>query len=128
MSEIDIVAPSKGIKNQDVLSSAALTGIIMFVLLTWSKTLTDESLLSNYLSEQVLSFIAGALSYILTWLLSLIRYELKLRDYKRKFTKKINFINLLIKDTTCDESTKELLTIKKNLTIKAAKAIAEDKT
>lgn len=128
MSAIDIVAPSKGIKNQDVLSSAALTGIIMFVLLTWSKTLTDESLLSNYLSEQVLSFIAGALSYILTWLLSLIRYELKLRDYKRKFTKKVNFINLLIKDTTCDESTKELLAIKKNLTIKAAKAIAEDKT
>lgn len=122
----DLSKSSKGIKKSDVLSSAAITSLITFILLTWSKTIPHDSTLLPYVNEQTISFSAGAISFIITLALSFLRYEINLKLHERDYTKKVNCLKRLLLVTT-DPETKKSIELSINELLKAsAKSISEE--
>jgi len=117
----------KGIQKSDILSSAAITSITTFILLTWSKTLPDGSIIAPYLTEQIISFSAGLISFFVTIALSYLRYEIRLICHERDYTKKIKYLNQIIEVTTCSKAKEELEMQKNELLKSAATAIIEEK-
>ena len=119
---------TKGIKKSDVLSGAAITGVITFLMLTWSKTLPPDSTgIAPYVTEQTISFTAGLASYLITLALAFMRYEVNLILYERDYTKKIKYLDQIISITTCPNAKKTLEKQKNSLLTNAAKAIVEEK-
>lgn len=118
---------SKGIKNSDLLSGAAITGLITFIILTWSKTLPSDSIYAPYVTEQTISFVAGLASYLITLGLAFCRYEISLILHERDYTKKIRYLDQIILITKCPETKKTLEEQKNALLKQAAKAIIEEK-
>ncbi|MBB1320445.1 hypothetical protein [Shewanella sp. SR43-8] len=118
---------SKGIKKSDVLSGAAITGVITFILLTWSQTLPSDSVFTLYVTEQTISFTAGLTSYLITLALAFFRYEISLILHERDYTKKIKYLQQIMTLTTCPEAKKSLEEQRNNLLKEAAKAIVEEK-
>ncbi|MGR6831531.1 hypothetical protein [Aliivibrio wodanis] len=123
----EITPPEKGIKKSDVFNSAALSGVLTFILLTWSRNLPADSTLSPYMTEQTISFIAGVASFGFTMLFSFIRYEVSFKVNQRDFTKKVKYLDQLIDITTCSNTRSELEDQKVELIKKAAKVIVEQK-
>ncbi|MGI2150280.1 hypothetical protein ACRN97_16940 [Shewanella baltica] len=117
----------KGIKKSDVLSGAAITGVLTFVLLTWSKTLPSNSVAAPYITEQTISFAAALATYLITLTLAFIRYEISLILHERDYTKKIKYLEQIMTLTTCPEVKKSLEEQKNNLLKDAAKAIVDEK-
>ncbi|WP_367989853.1 hypothetical protein AB2S62_21835 [Vibrio sp. NTOU-M3] len=117
----------KGIKKSDLLSGAAITGVITFVILTWSKTLPTDSAFAPYVTEQTISFVAGLASYLITIGLAFSRYEVSLILHERDYTKKIKYLDQIMAITTCPETKKSLEEQKNVLLAEAAKAIIEEK-
>ena len=118
---------TKSIKKADLLSGAAITGLVTFILLTWSKTLPTDSNFAPYVTEQTISFLAGLASYLITLGLAFIRYEVSLILHGRDYTKKIKYLNNIIAITTCPEAKKSVEEQKNVLLKKAAQAIIEEK-
>lgn len=118
---------AKGIKKSDVLSGAAITGVITFILLTWSKTLSSDSAVALYVTEQTISFTAGLTSYMITLALAFARYEISLILHERDYTKKIKYLEQIMTLTTCAEAKKSLEEQKNSLLKEAARAIVEEK-
>lgn len=118
---------AKGIKKSDVLSGAAITGVITFILLTWSKTLSSDSAVTLYVTEQTISFTAGLTSYMITLALAFARYEISLILHERDYTKKIKYLEQIMTLTTCAEAKKSLEEQKNSLLKEAARAIVEEK-
>ncbi|ANR89048.1 hypothetical protein BBB50_15330 [Vibrio cholerae 2740-80] len=118
---------SRGIKKTDLLSGAAITGVATFFILTWSKTLPIDSTISPYITEQTISFMAGLVSYLITLVLSFIRYEISLILHERDYTKKIRYLDKIISITTCPEKKKEIEQKRNMLLREAANAIVEEK-
>lgn len=118
---------AKSIKKSDLFSGAAITGVITFIVLTWSKTLPSDSAFSPYVTEQMISFVAGLASYLITLGLTFSRYEISLILHERDYTKKIKYLNQIIALTTCPDAKKLLEEQKNNLLKKAAKAIVDEK-
>ncbi|ARR46242.1 hypothetical protein CAY59_18325 [Vibrio campbellii] len=126
MSE-QVPQQAKSIKKSDLLSGAAITGVITFVILTWSKTLPTDSAFAPYVSEQTISFVSGLTSYLITIGLALSRYEVSLILHERDYTKKIRYLDQIMAITTCPEAKKSLEEQKNALLKEAAKAIIEEK-
>lgn len=118
---------TKGIKKTDVLSGATITGVITFVLLTWSKTLPANSAFTLYVTEQTISFTAGLASYLITLGLAFARYEISLSLHERNYTKKIKYLEQIMELTTCPNVKKSLEKQKNNLLKESARAIVEEK-
>ena len=127
MSNAQSLPQAKGIKKSDVLSGAAITGVITFLLLTWSKTLPSNSAINLYITEQTISFIAGLASYMITLALAFARYEINLILHERDYTKKIKYLEQIMMLTECPDVKKSLEEQKNNLLKAAAKAIVEEK-
>ncbi|MCP1315820.1 MULTISPECIES: hypothetical protein [unclassified Halomonas] len=117
----------KSIKKSDLLSGATITGLLTFVILTWSKTLPPSSVFVPYVTEQTISFLAGLLSYLITLGLAFCRYEVSLVLHGRDYTKKIKYLDQIIAITTCPETKKSLEEKKNDLLTQAAKAIVDEK-
>ncbi|WP_447738646.1 hypothetical protein [Aeromonas veronii] len=117
---------AKEIQKSDILSSAAITAIMTFIMLTWSKNLPADSVILPYITEQTISFIAGITSYSVTIILTLLRYEVRLLIYKRKYTKKIQYLDHLIAISTCPVAKKDLENRRSELLIDAAKSIINE--
>ncbi|EKH9202477.1 hypothetical protein P3394_19365 [Vibrio parahaemolyticus] len=117
----------KAIKTTDVLSSAAITSIATFVLLTWSKTLPPDSAIASYVNEQTISFVAGLISLSVTLALSFVRYEVKLKLYERDYTKKIKCLNDMIAATSCTQTKEDLERQKNDLLKSAAQAVVQER-
>ncbi|CDT56261.1 conserved hypothetical protein [Vibrio coralliirubri] len=118
---------AKSIKKSDLLSGAAITGVITFVILTWSKTLSTDSAFAPYITEQTISFVAGLASYLITIGLAFGRYEVSLILHERDYTKKIKYLDQIMAITTCPEAKKSLEEQKNVLLTEAARAIIEEK-
>ncbi|NAW59901.1 MULTISPECIES: hypothetical protein [unclassified Vibrio] len=118
---------AKSIKKSDLLSGAAITGVITFIILTWSKTLPINSAFTPYVTEQTISFVAGLASYLITLGLAFSRYEVSLILLERDYTKKIKYLDQIMAITTCPEAKKSLEEQKNILLKEAAKAIIEEK-
>lgn len=118
---------TKSIKKSDLLSGAAITGVITFVILTWSKTLPTDSAFAPYVTEQTISFVAGLASYLITIGLAFSRYEVSLILHERDYTKKIKYLDQIMAITTCPEAKKSLEEQRNVLLTEAAKAIIEEK-
>jgi hypothetical protein len=118
---------AKGIKKSDVLSGAAITGVITFILLTWSKALPSNSAVTLYVTEQTISFTAGLASYLITLALAFARYEISLLLHGRDYTKKIKYLDQIMMLTTCPEAKTSIEEQKNSLLKQAAKAIVEEK-
>lgn len=116
---------SRSISKTDVFSSAALTGVITFVLLTWAKNISNDSMLRPYLNEETISFLAGLISFILTNILSYVRYEIKFIVHERNYTKKVKYLDNIITRTTCPKTLAKLEKQKNDLLISAAKQIVD---
>lgn len=127
MSRDNELQQAKGIKKSDLLSGAAITGVITFILLTWSKTLSTNSALALYVTEQTISFTAGLASYLITLALAFARYEISLILHERDYTKKIKYLEQIMTLVTCPEAKKSLEEQKNTLLKKAAKAIVQEK-
>lgn len=118
---------AKEIKKSDVLSSAAITAVITFIVLTWSKTLSSDAAIFPYVTEQTISFVAGLASYSVTLALAFLRYEVRLFLYKRDYTKKIQYLDQIMSITTCPITKQDLEKQRNDLLISSAKAIIEEK-
>ena len=118
---------SKSIQKTDVLSSAVITSLATFILLTWSKSIPAEAAISPYVNEQLISVVAGIISVTLTLIFSLFRYEIKLKMHERDYTKKVKYLDQIISITTCESSKEQLETQKNTLLKDAAKAIVDEK-
>lgn len=118
---------TKEIQKTDVLSSAAITALITFIVLTWSKTISYDAAIFPYVTEQTISFVAGLASYLVTIALAFLRYEVRLLLYRRDYTKKIKYLDQIIDTTTCQHTKADLERQKNSLLIAAAKAISEEK-
>ncbi|EGQ8503936.1 hypothetical protein BS017_RS23185 [Vibrio parahaemolyticus] len=122
-----LLQQAKSIKKSDLLSGAAITGVITFVILTWSKTLPTDSAFAPYVTEQTISFVAGLASYLITIGLAFSRYEVSLILHERDYTKKIKYLEQIMAITTCPEAKRSLEEQKNVLLTEAAKAIIEEK-
>lgn len=118
---------TKEIQKSDILSSAAITAVITFVMLTWSKSIPSDSFLYPYITEQTISFTAGLASYLVTLALAFFRYEISLQLHERDYTRKIKYLDQIIAITTCPNTKKDLEEQKNHLLKAAAKAIIEEK-
>ncbi|MCR9415163.1 hypothetical protein WKI44_08845 [Vibrio alginolyticus] len=118
---------AKGIKKSDLLSGAAITGVITFIILTWSNTMPPDSAITPYITEQTISFVAGLTSYLITLALAFCRYEVRLILHERDYTKKIKYLDQIMAVTTCPEAKKSLEEQRNGLLKEAAKAIVEEK-
>lgn len=118
---------SRGIQKTDVLSGAAITSVVTFLILTWTKSLPSDSTIHPYVSEQVISFTAGLVSYIVINILAFIRYEISLLLHERDYTKKIKYLDQIIAITTCQDSKIDLELQRNELLKAAAKAIIEER-
>lgn len=118
---------AKNIKKTDLLSGAAITGLVTFIILTWSKTLPSDSAISPYVTEQTISFVAGLVSYLITLGLAFSRYEVSLILHERNYTKKIKYLDQIMTVTTCPEVRKSLEEQKNSLLKQAATDIIEEK-
>ncbi|MCG9575910.1 hypothetical protein L1D14_06600 [Vibrio tubiashii] len=122
----DTTTNNKNINTTDVLSSATITSVATFVILTWSKTLSEDSTLAMYMSEQVIAFLAGLTSFLVTIGLSYLRYKVRMKKHKCDYTDKLNAIDDLIKATKCDKTKKDLEQQRNTVIRNAAKAITEE--
>lgn len=118
---------TKGIEKTDVLSGAAISGVITFILLTWSKTLPSDSAITLYVTEQTISFTAGLASYLITLALAFAIYEIRLILHERDYTKKIKYLEQIMTLATCPEVKKSLEIQKNSLLKESARAIVEEK-
>ena len=118
---------TKEIQKTDILSRAAITALITFIVLTWSKTIPSDSAIFPYVTEQTISFVAGLASYLVTITLAHLRYEVRLLLYRRDYTKKIKYLDQIIDTTSCPKTNADLERQKNTLLIAAAKAISEEK-
>ncbi|HHQ4543291.1 TPA: hypothetical protein ACSP10_004115, partial [Aeromonas veronii] len=99
---------TKEIQKTDILSSAAITALITFIVLTWSKTIPSDSAIFPYVTEQTISFVAGLASYLVTITLAYLRYEVRLLLYRRDYTKKIKYLDQIIDTTSCPKTKADL--------------------
>lgn len=128
MSDEDFpLKQKKGISKSDVFSSATLTGLATFILLTWSKSVEQDSVIAPYLTEQVVSFSAGIISFLFTLMLSFIRYEVNLKLHERDYTKKIKYLDQIISITPNPDTKKDLEEKKDKLLRAAANSIIDEK-
>ncbi|WP_299662720.1 hypothetical protein [uncultured Psychromonas sp.] len=115
------------VSKGDLFSSATLSGLITFTLLTFSKNIEATHWAAPFLTDQVIAFISGSGSLALTFLFSLIRYEVGFIINKRDYTKKIDFIEGLISITSCQKKLKELEVTKNKIISEAAKSVLQQK-
>ncbi|GGA83398.1 hypothetical protein GCM10011369_26730 [Neiella marina] len=117
----------KTISKTDVLSSATLTSVTTFILLTWSKNLPETSPLAPYLKEPTIAFLSGLISCVATLVLARVRYRLRMIEHKRDYQDKVELLDKFINDTSCPETLEELNSIRNKLTVDKAKQVASEK-
>ncbi|MFA0158138.1 hypothetical protein [Vibrio sp. 10N.261.46.A3] len=122
-----LATSGKSINKTDVASSATLTSVATFVLLTWSKTLTEESVFTHYVSEQTIAFSAGLISFSMTILLSYLRYKVRMINHKREYTDKVEFLDGLKAATSCEETKTKLEQQKNEILLAKASAVANER-
>jgi len=115
------------VNKSDIFSSATISGLITFTLLTFSKNIDVTHWAAPLLTDQVIAFISGSVSLLLTFFFSLIRYEVGFIINKRDYTKKIAFIEGLIAITSCQKKLKELEVTKNKIIGEAAKSVFHQK-
>lgn len=101
MSEATPTPPTKGITNVDLVGGATLSSFIVYVLTTWTQSISIDSAIQLYINEQTIPFIAGVLTCITTKLWSLVGYEIQFILYERTYSKKLCFIDRVLSNTTC---------------------------
>ncbi|EKO3801250.1 hypothetical protein [Vibrio harveyi] len=75
-------AGSSNITKSDVALGAPITGFITFMLLTWSKTLPPDSAYTVYVSDVSISLVASASAYIVSWVISYVRFLVSISTIK----------------------------------------------
>lgn len=119
-------ASHRSITKTDVFSGATITAILTFSLLTLSKGLDSSHWLHPYLTDQLISLTAGIGSITITFLLSVLRFNVNLVMYNWTHTSKLKVINSLIQDTSCSVTKASLEKAKNKLIIEtASKALSE---
>ncbi|WP_417506395.1 hypothetical protein [Marinomonas gallaica] len=124
-------SPTSPIKRElqkiDVVSSATISGFFTFFLLTFSKQVSEESVLFPYLTDHSISFISAICTAMLAFLLSLVRFEVRLLIHKLDYNRKISFLNKMIENTTDPKVLSELNETKKDLVLNSARRVIEEK-
>lgn len=117
---------NKSISQTDVLSSAAISAILTFTLLSLSKDIDANHWSATFLTDQMISFIAGASSVAITFLLSVIRFRVNLTKHEWTSSRKLKFIDKLIQTSNCEDTKKSLEQQKNKLLLDTAKDALEE--
>ncbi|MDO6427341.1 hypothetical protein Q4489_09970 [Thalassotalea sp. 1_MG-2023] len=88
------------IGKRDVFGGASLTAAFTYTLLTYSKSLDESDFLKAFLSDAHISIYAGILTYVFTFILSLVSFELSLKLLDWKYNRKIRCLKKLMSQTT----------------------------
>ncbi|MDO6507859.1 hypothetical protein Q4506_12920 [Colwellia sp. 4_MG-2023] len=117
----------RNISKSDLFSSATISGLLTFTLLSLAKTVDPTHWSATFLTDQYIAFISGAGSLVLAFFFSLLRYEISFIINKRDYTKKVEAMNALIAIATCEKKLKELEVIKNKIIGEAAQNVLQQK-
>ncbi|OJA05153.1 hypothetical protein [Halomonas sp. QHL1] len=115
--------PTRQIKQSDILSSATISGLLTFFLLTLAKEIDSNHWVVPYLTDHTISFVSGVATAAIALGLSFIRFEVNLMVQERDCKRKIYYLDKMISKTSDENTLSELKTLRNKLLLSSAKKV-----
>ncbi|WP_237673450.1 hypothetical protein [Vreelandella profundi] len=115
--------PMRQIKQSDVLSSATISGLLTFFLLTLAKEIDSNHWVVPYLTDHTISFFSGVATAAIALGLSFIRFEVNLIVQERDCKRKVYYLDKMISKTSDENTLSELKALRNKLLLSSAKKV-----